>query len=169
MELKESTFLTSGILKKGESISCSVLSDFMWPHGVQFCQASLSVGFSRQEYWSGLPFLAPGDLPNPGTEPRSPALYAESFLSKPPEKTILQSYSHQDSTHQDSTILAQRQKSMQINGTNQKVQRYIHAPMDNLAMHLWTTQEKAMAPHSSTLAWKTPWMEEPGRLQSMGS
>ena len=33
---------------------------------------------------------------------------------------------------------------------------------------VWITREKAMAPHSSTLAWKTPWMEEPGRLQSMG-
>ena len=37
-------------------------------------QASLSMGFSRQEYWSGLPFPAPGDLPNPGIEPGSPAL-----------------------------------------------------------------------------------------------
>ena len=36
--------------------------------------APLSMGFSRQEYWSGLPFPSPGDLPNPGTEPKSPAL-----------------------------------------------------------------------------------------------
>ena len=36
-------------------------------------QAPMSVGFSRQEYWSGLPFPAPGDLPDPGTEPASPA------------------------------------------------------------------------------------------------
>ena len=36
-------------------------------------QAPLSMGFSRQEYWSGLPFPSPGDLPNPGIEPRSPA------------------------------------------------------------------------------------------------
>ena len=39
-------------------------------------QAPLSVGFSRQEDWSGLPFTSPGDLPNPGMEPRSPALQA---------------------------------------------------------------------------------------------
>ena len=39
-------------------------------------QAPLSMGFSRQEYWSGLPFPSPGDLPNPGMEPRSPALQA---------------------------------------------------------------------------------------------
>ena len=37
-------------------------------------QAPLSMGFSRQEYWSGLQFPSPGDLPNPGTKPRSPAL-----------------------------------------------------------------------------------------------
>ena len=44
-------------------------------------QAPLSMGFSRQEYWSGLPFPSPGDLPNPGAEPRSPALQADSLLS----------------------------------------------------------------------------------------
>ena len=38
------------------------------------CQAPLSMRLSRQEYWSGLPFLSPGGLPNPGVEPRSPAL-----------------------------------------------------------------------------------------------
>ena len=42
-------------------------------------QAPLSMGFSRQEYWSGLPFASPGDLPDPGVEPRSPAL-AGGFL-----------------------------------------------------------------------------------------
>ena len=46
-------------------------------------QASLFVGFSRQEYWSGFPFPPPGDLPGPGMEPRSPALQADSFLSEP--------------------------------------------------------------------------------------
>ena len=42
-------------------------------------QAPLSMGFSRQEYWSGLPFPSPEDLPNPGTEPGSPALQADSL------------------------------------------------------------------------------------------
>ena len=51
-------------------------------------QASLSMGFSRQEYWSGLPFPPPGDLPNPGIEPRSPALQADSLPSEPPGKPI---------------------------------------------------------------------------------
>ena len=43
------------------------------------CQDPLSVGFSRQEYWSGLPFPSPGDLHDPGIEPRSPALQADSL------------------------------------------------------------------------------------------
>ena len=40
--------------------------------------------FSRQEYWSGLPFPSPGDLPDPGIEPGSPALQADALLSEPP-------------------------------------------------------------------------------------
>ena len=44
------------------------------------CQASLSIGFFRQEYWSGLPFPSPGDLPDPGIKPRSSALQADSLL-----------------------------------------------------------------------------------------
>ena len=47
-------------------------------------QASLSMGFSRQEYRSGLPFPFPGDLPNPGIEPGSPALQADTLPSEPP-------------------------------------------------------------------------------------
>ena len=46
-------------------------------------QAPLPVGFSRQEYWSGLVFPSPGDPPDPGTEPRSPALQANSLPSEP--------------------------------------------------------------------------------------
>ena len=45
-------------------------------------QAPLSMGFSRQEYWSGLPFPSPKDLPDPGIEPRSPALQADSLLTE---------------------------------------------------------------------------------------
>ena len=47
-------------------------------------QALQSMEFSRQEYWSGLPFLSPGNLPNPGIEPRSPALQADALPSEPP-------------------------------------------------------------------------------------
>ena len=51
-------------------------------------QAPLSMGFSRQEYQSGLPFPSPGDLPDPGIEPRSPALQAHTLPSEPPGKSI---------------------------------------------------------------------------------
>ena len=47
-------------------------------------QAPLSMGFSRQEYWSGLPFPSPGDLPDLGTEPGSPTLQADTLPSEPP-------------------------------------------------------------------------------------
>ena len=52
-------------------------------------QAPLSMEFFRQEYWSGLPFPSPENLPNPGIEPRSPALQADYLPSETPEKTIL--------------------------------------------------------------------------------
>ena len=54
-------------------------------------QAPLFVGFSRQEYWSGLPFPSPGDLPDPGIEPGSPALQADSLLT---ELLVLPVYIH---------------------------------------------------------------------------
>ena len=50
------------------------------------CQAPLSMGFSRQEYWSGLPFPSPGDLPDPGIKPGSPALRADALPSEAPGK-----------------------------------------------------------------------------------
>ena len=98
----------------------------MSPWTVQ--QASLSMGFSRQEYWSGLPFPSPGHLPDTGIKPAFAALQADSSP-----------LSHLGS---------------------------IHIHILTLFKILW---EKAMAPHSSTLAWKIPLTEEPGRRQSMGS
>ena len=49
-------------------------------------EAPPSMKFSRQEYWSVLPFPSPGDLPNPGIKPGSPALQADALLSEPPRK-----------------------------------------------------------------------------------
>ena len=49
-------------------------------------ETSPSMGFSRQEYWSGLPFPSPGDLPDPGIKPGSPALQADALTSEPPGK-----------------------------------------------------------------------------------
>ena len=55
-------------------------------------QALPSMGFSRQEYWSGLPLPSPGDLPNPGIEPGSPALQADALLSEAAGKSNLPSH-----------------------------------------------------------------------------
>ena len=68
-------------------LSHSVVSNSATPWTVT-CQAPLSLEFSRQKYWSGLPCLPPGDLPHPGIEPRTPALHADSLLSEPLGKPI---------------------------------------------------------------------------------
>ena len=54
-------------------------------------QAPLPMGFSRQDYWSGLPFPSPGDLPDPGIKPKSPSLQADALTSEPPGKPKLYS------------------------------------------------------------------------------
>ena len=64
--------------------SLSHVQLFATPWTVAY-QASPSMGFSRQEYWSGLSFPSPGDLPDPGIEPRSPALEADALTSEPAE------------------------------------------------------------------------------------
>ena len=65
--------------------SCVPLFVTLW---TIVCQAPLSMGFSRQEYWSGSPCPPPGDLPDPGAEPGSPALQADSLPSEPPGETL---------------------------------------------------------------------------------
>ena len=66
-------------------MSLSRVRLFVTPWAVA-CQAPLSIGFSKQEYWSGLPVHSPVDLPDPGLEPKSPTLQADSLLSEPPGK-----------------------------------------------------------------------------------
>ena len=65
--------------------SLSRVQLFATPWTVAY-QAPASMGFSRQECWSGLPFTSAGDLPNPGIEPESPALQADALTSEPPGK-----------------------------------------------------------------------------------
>ena len=60
-------------------------NSFVTPWSVAH-QAPLSMGFPRQEYWSGLPFPSPGDLPNPGIELEPPALGGGFFTTEPPQK-----------------------------------------------------------------------------------
>ena len=68
-----------------EAKSLSRVQLFVVPWTVAY-KAPLSIEFSRKEYWSGLPFPSPGDLPHPGIEPRSPTLQADALLSEAPRK-----------------------------------------------------------------------------------
>ena len=70
------------------SAVCCCVSDFATPWTVAH-QAPLSMGFSKQEYWSGLPFPSPGDLPHPGTESESLTSAGRFFTTAPPEKPIV--------------------------------------------------------------------------------
>ena len=64
----------------------SVMSDSFVTSWIVAHQVPLSMGFSKQEYWSGLPFPFPGDLPDPGIKPRSPPSHADLLPSEPPGK-----------------------------------------------------------------------------------
>ena len=72
--------------------TCMCVCIYIYTHTLSYSVMSESArllcpwGFSRQEYWSGLPCPPPGDLPNPGINPRSPTLQVDSLLSKPPVK-----------------------------------------------------------------------------------
>ena len=77
------------------AFSHSVVSDSLWPHGLQPSKLLCPWGFSRQEHWSGLPCPIPVDLPNPGIEPRSPTLQVDSLPSEPPGKPITVYYGQQ--------------------------------------------------------------------------
>ena len=70
-----------------------VLSWILWALCTVACQAPRSMGFSKEEYWSGLPCPSPGDLLNPGIKPGSPALQADSLPSEPPGKPLLSTVS----------------------------------------------------------------------------
>ena len=95
-------------------------------------------------------------MENPKVDFRSKILYLQGWKNQAPwHQTILQSYSHQNTM-----VPAQKQKYRSMEQDRK--------PRKN-STHLWSITEKAMAPHSSTLAWKIPWTEEPGRLQTMGS
>ena len=61
-------------------VSCSVMSDSLQPHGLQPTRLLCPWGFSRQEYWSRLPCPPPANLPNPGIEPKSPALQVNRWV-----------------------------------------------------------------------------------------
>ena len=85
---------TTSLLSFKEKWKCELLSHvwlFVTPWTVA-CQAPLSMGFSRPEYWSRLTCLPPGDLPNPGIQPKSPALQVDSLPSESPGRSDKQCY-----------------------------------------------------------------------------
>ena len=79
------SIITLNVKVKVKSLSCVQLFATLW---TVVYEASPSMGFSRQEYCSGLPFPSPGDLPDPGVEPGSPALEADALTSEPPGKPM---------------------------------------------------------------------------------
>ena len=87
-QMVESVFLIFiGVWSEVKSLSRVWLFATPW---TVTCQAPPSMGFSRQEYWSGLPVPSPGDLSDPGIEPRSPAFQADALTSRPPGKPLLE-------------------------------------------------------------------------------
>ena len=108
-------------------------------------QVSLSMGFSRQEYWSGLPFPSPEDAPDPWVELWSPTLQADSLPFE-----------------------LQYKRHWGFPGGSDGKASACNAGDQGLIPGSGRSLEKEMATHSSTLAWKIPRTEEPGRLQSTG-
>ena len=115
--------------------------------------------------------LLQGDLPNPGIEPRYPTLQVNSLPAEPPEKP-------KNSSVGTLSLLQGIFLTQELNWgflycrwilyplSYQESHRMLNMPLLYLQGKIL---EKAVAPHSSTLAWKIPWMEEPGRVQSMRS
>ena len=81
-ETADSTLLTKVHIVKAVCVNHSVVSDSLQPHGTVAHQAPLSMEFFRQEYWSGLPFPSPGDLPDSWIEPWSPAFQVNALPSE---------------------------------------------------------------------------------------
>ena len=95
-------------------------------------QAPPSMGFSRQEYWSGLPFPSPRDLPNPGIEPRSPEFQADDLTSEPPGKPQYNTYSNaqilyemSSSINRDICLSSSNIETMPLQAGSQRVNAYL--------------------------------------------
>ena len=157
------------------------------------------MGSSRQESWSGLPNPPPGDGPDPGIEPTSPASEADFLPPEPPRKPFLclscplkwMKLSHliKSLNFQCWQYGNTSNKTIEINGKHPEEpkatwNRFLLGapPVSQIVKNLRSVQEtwvwslgqedpleKGTAAHSSIFAWRTPWTEEPGWLQSTGS
>ena len=116
------------------------------------------MGLSMQEYWSGLPFASPGELPDPGIEPKSPTLLADALPTELCGKSIIFS----------DKVLGNLGFPGGASGKEPALQ--CRRQRDSVRSLGWEDPlEEGMATHSSILAWRVPWTEEPGGLQSVGS
>ena len=86
VSIQEVKIMASSPITSWEMCLVSLMSDSLWPHGLQPARLLCPWGFPRQEYWSGLPCLPPGDLPNPGIKPTSPTLQVDSLPTELPGK-----------------------------------------------------------------------------------
>ena len=136
-------------------------------------QAPPSIGFSRQECWSELPFPSPGDLPDPGIEPGSPSLFTFMHWRRKWQPTPV--FLPRESQGWGSLVGCRLWRRTESDMTEQLS---LHFTSVTEFSSLKETQvqflgredplEKEMAIHPSILAWRIPWTEESGRLQSTG-
>ena len=165
--------------------SLSRVQLFATPWTVAY-QAPPSLGFSRQEYWSGLPFPSPGDLPKPGIEPGLPALQTDALLSEPPGRPLVwpqvnnregtQPHPSTENWIKDLLNMALPTRARPSFAHSQSLpctavgkESACNAGETPVQFLDWEDPlEKEMATHSSILARRIPWTEEPGRLQFLG-
>ena len=122
-------------------------------------QAPLSMGFPRQEYWSGLPFPSLGGLPDTGIEPPSPTLAEGLFTTEQPGKPYFMNFNNINSVCGSSQVVLVI-KNPPTNAGD--------ARDEGLIPGSGRSSEVGNGIPLSTLAWKITWAEEPGRLKSMG-
>ena len=141
------------------------MSNSLRPYGLYLSSriytTSLSMGCSRQENWSESPCLLPGDLPNPGIKPKSlksPVLVGRFFTASTTWETHCVRY----------YSITHLYIGRGFSGGSRGKESACNAAEGVRSLGQEDPLEKEMATHSSILAWKIPWMEEPGRLQSMG-
>ena len=118
-------------LSELKSLSCVRLFATLWTVAYQ---VPLSMGFSRQEYWSGLPYPSPEDLPNPGIEPGSPSLQADALPPGPPGKSKVQCLSgHSFSAFLDGSSFKSVTKSSTWDWSQLCFFSLIHSPFEKLS------------------------------------
>ena len=156
------------------SVSHPVFSNSLQLHGLYPTRLLCLWGFSKLEYWSGLPLPSQGDVSNPGIQPRFLALQADSLLSEPPENIYIHKYLYfrvngaimqlflHHFPYRVTTVIC-----LGFPGDPDSKESACNAG-DTGSIPWEGPLEEEMATHSSILAWRILWTKEPGGLQSMG-